>query len=118
MPLLLLVADDGELEASGMLEMPSHVGWLQQHPTNGHLYCVSGANVCGMKIAPNGSLSAPFTTADAQAGSAYLDITDDGKWALSASYGDSKLSIMPIADDGAVSYTHHPPPQLDFHGWF
>ena len=75
---------------------------MQQHPTNGHLYCVSGANVCGMKIAPDGSLSARFTTADSGGGSAYLDITDDGKWALSASYGDSKLSIMRIADDGTV----------------
>jgi 6-phosphogluconolactonase (cycloisomerase 2 family) len=93
---------DGAIEPAGMVATDSHVGWLTQHPTNGHLYCVAGANLLGMKIEADGSLSAPFTSADTAGGSAYLDITADGKWALSASYGDSLLSILPIADDGTA----------------
>eukprot|EP01046_Picozoa_sp_COSAG06_P054045 COSAG06_NODE_9507_length_1884_cov_1.657143_2_plen_358_part_00 len=96
------LGEDGELTPAGMVELDSHVGWLTQHPTNGHLYCVAGSNVLGMKIGEDGSLSAPFTSADAAGGSAYLDLTKDGKWALSASYGGSLLSILPIADDGTV----------------
>ena len=96
------LGEDGELTPAGMVELDSHVGWLTQHPTNGHLYCVAGSNVLGMKIGADGSLSAPFTSADAAGGSAYLDLTKDGKWALSASYGGSLLSILPIADDGTV----------------
>ena len=32
----------------------------------------------------------------------YLDISKDGKWAVSASYGGSSLSVLPIADDGTL----------------
>ena len=49
-----------------------------------------------------GTLSAPFSTADTAGGSAYIDISKDGKYALSASYGGSLLSILPIADDGTL----------------
>ena len=96
------LATDGELEPAGMLELDSHVGWLTQHPTNGHLYCVAGSNVLDMKISANGMLGAPFTSANAAGVSEYLDITMDGKWELSASYSFLLLSIMPIAGDGTV----------------
>lgn len=97
-----LSEENGGLQPVAMVDLDSHVGWLTQHPTNGHLYCVAGSNLLGMKIGSDGSLSAPFTSADTAGGSAYLDITKDGKWALSASYGSSLLSILPIADDGTV----------------
>jgi 6-phosphogluconolactonase (cycloisomerase 2 family) len=93
---------DGELQPAGAVELDAHVGWLTQHPTNGHLSCVAGSSVLGLKIGADGMLGAPFTSADAAGDSAFLELTMDGKWALSASYSGSLLSIMPIAGDGSV----------------
>jgi len=36
------LGEDGELTPAGMVELDSHVGWLRQYPTNGHLYSVVG----------------------------------------------------------------------------
>ena len=43
------------------------------------MYCVSGSDAHAMKINADGTLSAPFSTADTASGSAYLDISKDGK---------------------------------------
>ena len=68
--IVILSLSDGAVSAVGMLPLDAHVGWLAQHPTNGHLYCVSGNNAHALRINADGTLSAPFSTADTGGGSA------------------------------------------------
>ena len=68
--IVILSLSDGAVSAVGMLPLDAHVGWLTQHPTNGHLYCVSGNDAHAMRINADGTLSPPFSTADTGGGSA------------------------------------------------
>ena len=57
--IVILSLSDGAVSAVGMLPLDAHVGWLTQHPTNGHLYCVSGNNAHAMRTNPTAPSARP-----------------------------------------------------------
>jgi len=100
--LIFRVGDDGHsLLPVGMLELPFHVGWLARHPMNGFLYAVGGGHLHAVAVAADGSLSL-FSSAGTVGEACYLELSQDGRWALVASYSDSTTAVLPIRPDGGV----------------
>mmetsp|Transcript_67374 Transcript_67374/g.170975 ORF Transcript_67374/g.170975 Transcript_67374/m.170975 type:complete len:393 (-) Transcript_67374:24-1202(-) len=91
----------GTLAVLRVEEQPFHVGWLVPHPLNGHLYGVGGGKAHSWAVGSDGSLTLT-SSSDTAGGSAFLELSCDGRWALSASYGAGTLAVLPISPNGAL----------------
>ena len=96
----LFYADDGSVEAGALQEVGT-AGWVAVHPHNGHVYCTGGEGVQAMTAQSNGTLTV-FSSANSLGGSAYLELSADGRWALVANYGNGQLAVLPIRADGSL----------------
>ena len=97
---LLKSAIDGSL-SMGELQDVGASGWITHHPSNGHIYCTGDGQIKALKVGAGGSLSV-FSSADSVGGSAYLELSLDGRWALVANYGDGNMAVFPIHPDGSL----------------
>jgi 6-phosphogluconolactonase (cycloisomerase 2 family) len=88
---------DGTVEVGRLQEAAGPSSWIAHHPHNGHLYCTGkGGTVQAMSVdADDGSLSV-FSSADSLGGSAFLELSADGRWALTANYGNGQMAVLPI----------------------
>mmetsp|Transcript_152562 Transcript_152562/g.489258 ORF Transcript_152562/g.489258 Transcript_152562/m.489258 type:complete len:341 (+) Transcript_152562:55-1077(+) len=86
----------GTLAVFRVEEQPFHVGWLVPRPLNGHLYGVGGGKAHSWAAGGDGSLTLT-SSSDTAGGSAFLELSCDGRWALSA-----RLAVLPISLNGAL----------------
>lgn len=101
---IFCVGDDGHsLEDGGFVELDYHILWLALHPTNGHFYG-SGTNekIHSFAIQQDGSLRL-VNSVDSLGLSVHIEISNDGKWALSANYISSQVVVFPILPDGSLA---------------
>ena len=82
----VLCQNDGSIKVCSLQEVGA-AGWVAHHPSNGKIYCTGDGVVHAMEVESDGSLTV-FSSADSLGGSAYLELSADGRWGLVANYGE------------------------------
>ena len=98
--IMLLTNEGGKLAIAGEVDTGTHIGWIQHHPTNGHLYAVGGGRVRAYRVVGPSGLVEEFSSADALGNPAHFELSLDGAWALVANYSASTIAVLPILADG------------------
>ena len=76
--LVCTVGADGTLKKGLEVATGTHIGWLQQHPTNGHLYGVGGGRVRAYRH--KGALPLEeFSSVDALGNPAHFELSPGGQ---------------------------------------
>ena len=102
---------DGSLTPSHFHPTPNgHVSWITRSPASPLLYATGGDSTgsgwlqafrCGL----DGSLEPVGEPRDTLGKAAHLEMSADGRFCLTASYGAGTLAVLPVCADGAVGET-------------
>lgn len=84
------------------------IGWLAYNKANGYLYASDTTNETIVSLAishSDGTFTidpTPIDMRDSLGGAAYVEISRDGRWALTASYGSGAIAVFPLHTDGKI----------------
>ena len=99
--LLFLSCDnDAPVKILSHAELPFHPQWIAWR--NGTLYA-AGDDDKLHSLSIDGERKVTVTSSvDSLGGSAHVEISADGRWAICANYGSGVLCVLPLAKDGTI----------------
>ena len=103
----------------GQCDLNFDIGWLAYSSSNGLLYAsdTTHERLVSLALTRNGSSGVACDNADGRGsvwtlveidscdslgGAAYVEISRDGKWAFTASYGSGAIAVFPLTSDGKI----------------
>ena len=102
---LLFISAPGTKSAAveGFATLPFHPQWISAHPHNGLIYAAGDDDkLHAVSIDPQTLRATVLSSMDSLGGSAFVEISSDGRFALCANYGSGVLCVLPIAEDGSI----------------
>jgi 6-phosphogluconolactonase (cycloisomerase 2 family) len=84
-----------------LMAMPFHAGWLAYSPLSRHMYAAGDTDIHALALSADGSLTRKGSV-DSLGGAAFLEISKDGRWLLSANYGSGDMAVFPLSNDGSI----------------
>ena len=99
---IALARVDGSLRQIAFTPLPFHPGWLSYNVANGLIYASGDDDRLYALALRDDHTVEVVGSADSLGGSAFIELSRDGKWALVANYGSGVLGVLPLQKDGPI----------------